>query len=250
MAGKPKISTKLMIVIGVLAVGCFAIAQYLNYRIEHFAEVMAEDASEQVETSDAVNAGDAPAATEAGDFDLEAALKPRILGDTSAPIKISEHASFSCGHCGDFHKNVFKELKAAYIDTGKAYLVFSDFPLNAPALHATMAARCVAEDKFFDFTAELFEKQKDWAYSPSYLAKLKTMAGTYGLDGKAFDACVKNEELQAGIIAGVQAAQSQWNVRATPSFVINNQITIGGAHNFADFEKSIQDALAKIENGE
>ena len=43
-------------------------------------------------------------------IDVKDALKERILGNPNAPIKISEHSSFSCGHCGKFHNNVFKDF--------------------------------------------------------------------------------------------------------------------------------------------
>ena len=64
------------------------------------------------------------------DFDLEKASTPRILGNPDAPIKISEHSSFTCGGCAMFHKSNFKMIKEEYIDTGKAYVVFDDFPRN------------------------------------------------------------------------------------------------------------------------
>ena len=179
-------------------------------------------------------------------FDLNAAKRERILGDTSAPIKITEHSSFTCGHCGSFHKGTFDQLKANYIDTGKAYLVFSDFPLNAPALHASMAARCISEDRYFDFVEELFKNQEDWAYESNYLTLLQERAAKYGLDEDSFDACIQNEDLQEALTNRIRAVQQQWEVRSTPSFVINNQAVIAGALPYEQFEKALQDALAEI----
>jgi protein-disulfide isomerase len=183
-------------------------------------------------------------------FDLEAAKKERILGDPSAPIKISEHSSFSCGHCGKFHNEVFADFKRAYIDTGKAYLVFSDFPLNAPALRATMAARCVSEERYFDFVADLFATQKDWAYEQNYLSLLEEKAAGYGLNKATFDACVSSEALQNAILERIQGVQAQWDVRSTPSFVVNNQEVISGALSFDKFDKAIQAALTAIESAD
>jgi protein-disulfide isomerase len=190
-------------------------------------------------------------AVAASSFDLGAASQERILGNPSAPIKISEHSSLTCGHCGNFHRNVFKEFKAAYIDTGKAYLVFSDFPLNAPALHASKAARCIADDgQYFAFLDKLFAEQEAWAYEPNYMGYLEKTAGEFGLDGATFQACVNSQELQENLVARIQANQSQYGVNATPSFVINNQKTISGSHTFAEFDASIQAALAEIEAAE
>ena len=179
-------------------------------------------------------------------FDMKLAKKERILGDSSAPIKIAEHSSLSCGHCGRFHRETFSAFKEAYIDTGRAYLVFSDFPLNAPALHGTMASRCVPEDRYFDFIGMLFEKQNDWAYEPNYINILQGYAQEYGLSEDVFNSCVQSKELQEHLIKRLEAVGKQFQVQSTPSFVINNQKTVTGALAFDAFDKTIQNALTEI----
>ncbi len=197
--------------------------------------------------SNSADGDETGASTDSGSFDLMAAKTERILGDRNAPIKISEHSSFTCGHCGNFHQNTFKEFKAAYIDTGKAYLVFSDFPLNAPALHATKVSRCVQGEQYFDFVQELFEKQDAWAQESNYLKFLKETANKYGVDDETFNACLGSEELQDAILKKMQAVSTQFQVQSTPSFVINNQKTISGGAAFPEFDKAIQAAVAEIE---
>lgn len=177
------------------------------------------------------------------DIDVSAALSERILGNPEAPVKIIEHSSFTCGHCGQFHQKTFKAFKEAWIDSGKAYLVFSDFPLNAPALHASMIARCLPEDKYFDFVQMLFENQSEWAYDVNYLTYLKQKAAENGLDEDSFKACLSSTALQDGILARVRASQSQWNISSTPSFVINNDQVVSGALSFADFDAAVKAAL-------
>lgn len=67
------------------------------------------------------------------------------LGDENAPVVIEEYASLSCNHCASFHKDTFPKLKEEYIDTGKVYFIYNDFPLNASALDGAMVARCMPE---------------------------------------------------------------------------------------------------------
>lgn len=178
-------------------------------------------------------------------LDLQQAMQPRILGNPNAPIKISEHSSFTCGHCGKFHREYFPQVKAALIDTGKAYIVFNDFPLNAPALHASMTARCLPDtDRYFDFVQMLFEDQENWAYERNYLDILKTKAADYGLSAAGFKACLENEELQKAIVAGAKAAQTQWNVNSTPSFVVNNKTLISGALAPEAFVEKVNEAVS------
>lgn len=203
-------------------------------------ETTTEQPAETTEAPAEETVTEAPTVT----IDINAALSDRTLGSTSAPVKISEHASFTCGHCGDFHKNTFALLKKEYIDTGKAYLVFSDFPLNAPAIQASMVARCLPQDKYFDFVSMLFEKQQEWAYNPNYLDYLQAEAAKSGLDEAHFQACIQNKELQEGIVNRMKGVQAQWNINSTPSFVINNRNTVSGAIPFDEFKKLIEAELA------
>ena len=226
------IAAALLLVIGII--------QYISQNKE--AALTIESAAEQPAESTEALTEKTTAATVT--IDVNAALSDRTLGDTSAPVKISEHASFTCGHCGDFHRETFAKLKKEYIDTGKAYLVFSDFPLNAPAVQASMVARCLPQEKYFDFVSLLFEKQQDWAYNPNYLDYLKVEAGKAGLDEAHFQACIQNTELQEGIVNRMKGVQAQWNINSTPSFVINNRNTVSGAIPFEEFKKLIEAELA------
>jgi protein-disulfide isomerase len=222
----------------VVALVALGLSNYLGAKLKNFPEELNAATTIEAVAEDIV--------AEAS-FDLDAASQERIMGDPNAPIKISEHSSLTCGHCGNFHRTIFKEFKAAYIDTGKAYLVFSDFPLNAPALHATKASRCIADDnQYFAFLDKLFTEQESWAYEASYMSYLEKTAGEFGLDSVTFEACVNSQELQDNLVARIQANQSQYGVNSTPSFVINNQITINGGHDFASFDANIQGALAEI----
>jgi len=179
------------------------------------------------------------------EINVDRALSDRILGDSSAPVKVSEHSSFTCGHCADFHRETYPEFKKNYIETGEAYLVFMDFPLNAPALQASVIARCVPKENYFRFIQMLFVNQGDWAFEANYMDYLKEQAARYGLPAELFDECANNSEIQQGILAGVRAAQSAWDISSTPSFVVNNQHVITGAMDYSAFDEAIQEALAE-----
>ena len=171
-------------------------------------------------------------------IDVEAALRERVMGDANAPITISEHSSLTCGHCGKFHQTTFKEIKEKYVDTGKVKIVFADFPLNGPALHATLSARCILDDaKYFDYIQELFETQDKWAYDVGYLSHLKATASKYGLNEATFSACLGSEELQTGLLKKVRENQTKHNLTSTPSFVINGKDKLKGGLPLTAFEE-------------
>ncbi len=187
-------------------------------------------------------------AEETAGIDGEAALKERTLGDPNAPVTIREHSSLTCGHCAAFHKDTFKALKETFIDTGKVYLIFTDFPLNAPALHAGMVARCLPEERYFDFVQLLFETQENWASEASYLKYLKQNAQLVGLDGDQVKACLQSTALQEGLLKRMQESQTKFEISSTPTFVINEETVIRGNAGIEGFTKAIETELAKHNN--
>ncbi len=261
-ASKKKTS-KLFPIIVLLALLVLGIAMFLSLpegdqiaELENEVVETNEEVGDNAENNSAlegnqVSVSDITKANEVGNFDLNAAKRERILGNSDASVKISEHSSFSCGHCGKFHSNVFKDFKANWIDTGKAYLVFSDFPLNAPALHASMVGRCIKDDEqYFAYVEDVFAKQRDWAFQADHTAPLKAIAANHGIDNATFDACVNNQELQLAILGKVRAAQQQFNVTSTPSFVVNNVVTIAGGSNYEEFNSILIDAIKQSKNPE
>ncbi len=230
----PKKADKTFLLVALVAFMILAVLYALSLSPQKAPEVASDDSA-------------ASPATATAAFDLEKAKAEHILGDEKAPIRITEHASLTCSHCAHFHKESFDAFKKAYIDTGKAYLVFSDFPLNAPAMKASQLARCMPDDKYFDFIHDLFTTQDQWAFNDKYLITLKTKAKEFGLDEATAQACLDSKDLQTAISDKMQAAGEQWSISSTPSFVVNNQIIIAGALPFAEFDKKVQDALAEIQ---
>lgn len=211
----------------------------------------ASDMTEQLADSEEVadDSGTVAATTqnETVAIDVEAALSERGIGNPDAPIVIKEFASLTCGHCGDFHRGAYQELKSTYIDSGDVYLQMIDFPLNGPAVHGAMVARCLPEARYSGFMQLLFENQDKWAYESDYINYLRQNAALAGLGSEAFDACINNEELREGIMEARAEAQETYNINSTPSFVVNEATTFSGARNFVYFKDIIEAELAKME---
>ncbi|MEG2313802.1 thioredoxin domain-containing protein, partial [Brevundimonas sp.] len=85
----------------------------------------------------------------------------RVLGRADAPITIIEYASFTCSHCANFTNTVLPRIKAEYIDTGKAKLIFRDLPTPPVQVSqlAAAVARCAAPDRFFTVADHLMHGQ-------------------------------------------------------------------------------------------
>ena len=143
------------------------------------------------------------------------------LGNDKAPVTVIEYASLTCPHCAAFAKDTFEAFKQKYIDTGKVYYTFRDFPFDQPGLHGAMMARCAGPDQYFGLLAVLFKSQDSWATAPDPTAELAKIGRLAGLDKEAFDACMADKALQDGILKGEMDAQHNLQVDATPTFIVN-----------------------------
>jgi protein-disulfide isomerase len=183
-------------------------------------------------SSGSVFAGQAPASAAATDAMptaplqvAQAAEKPdpmseRVLGDPNAPITILEYSSMTCPHCADFHAKTLPQLKKDYIDTGKAKLVFRDFPFDRAALQASMLARCSNPERYFGFIDVLFKSQDKWARASDPAKALAQTGKLAGVGDEQFSACMANEALANKLIERRIEAEKKYGVESTPTFVI------------------------------
>lgn len=176
-------------------------------------------------------------------LDTGAILAPRTMGDPDAPVKIEEFASLSCSHCAHFYEDTFPLLKTQYIDTGKVYFVYSDFPLNGSALDAAVIARCLPESAYFKFIKFLFETQDDWAYEQNYRQILMQNAKLLGGKTDRLESCLNSNELKLGLAEIQQEASKKYSIRSTPSFVINDEQVMSGAKPLSAFKEAIDPLL-------
>jgi protein-disulfide isomerase len=177
----------------------------------------------------------------------EAMLSERALGNPEAPVTFVEYSSLTCPHCAEFHNETLPQIKETYIDTGKVRFVYRDFPLNTGAAMAAMVARCVDEKRFFGFLDVLYGDLQGWAGSPDPRGQLKLRAQLAGLSADKFDACLENEDLFNGLVAGREQAAETVGVQSTPTFEINGRKVVGGRP-FEEFAEIIDEELAAVSN--
>jgi protein-disulfide isomerase len=164
-----------------------------------------------------------------------------ILGKADAPITIFEYASLTCPHCAEFDQETFPKVKTDWIDTGKARLVFRDYPLDQMALKAAMLARCAPPDKFFSFIDVLFRSQTSWAAAGNADAvtqALSRIARLGGISEDKFNACINDKALNDRILNERLVAQQQYGVDSTPTFFVNGTKAVG-ALSYDDFAKQL-----------
>ena len=177
---------------------------------------------------------------------LEVTEDDFVVGDKNAPVTIIEYASLSCSHCADFHNNTLNDLIKEYVDTGKARIVFRDFPFNYPALLGSMVLRCIPEDVRYDYMNALFQLQPKWVVRENAKStqELYKIMQSGGMTKEEFETCTNNVELENTILQALIAAQNEFNIQSTPSFLINGNL-VEGNKSIKEFRQIIDKILSE-----
>jgi protein-disulfide isomerase len=145
------------------------------------------------------------------------------LGDPDAPVVLVEYASYTCGHCAAFHNENLEPLKENYIETGKVYYVFREYPLDPVATAASMLTRCVSPEKHLEFSDVLFKRQPQWAFVQDPRAALEGIARQGGISKAQFEACLTDQEVLDGLRDMQSYAAETLEVQATPTIFVNGE---------------------------
>jgi protein-disulfide isomerase len=142
-------------------------------------------------------------------------------GDANAPNTIVEYASMTCSHCANFHNTVYRDFKKKYIDSGKVFFIFREYPLDPLATSAAMLVRCGPKDREFPLIDLLFDNQDSWAFVNDPKTALINLVKQAGISEADFNACLTNQTILDGVNAVKERAAKQFGVDATPTFFIN-----------------------------
>ncbi len=181
-----------------------------------------------------------PALAQAPDL-MKVQPTDHVLGDPNAKVTIIEYASMTCPHCAGFHTTILPDLKKLYIETGKAKLVFRDFPLDRVAAQASLLAECVAPNQYFAMIDMLFQTQRQWAGAKDPVEALSKAGRLLGIDEVKFRACQDDKAAFAAIIAERQGGESI-GVESTPTIFIDGK-PYPGVRPIDDYRKLIDPLL-------
>ena len=149
-------------------------------------------------------------------------LPERILGRDDAPVTVIEYASMTCGHCANFHLNVWPAFKAEFIDTGKVRFILREFPFYPRATAAFMLARCMGDDRWYPTVDLLFRNQPRWARAQDGKEGFLSVLSMTGLKEADLEACLSDQALLDKVNA-VAARGQELGVDSTPTFFINGE---------------------------
>ena len=179
-----------------------------------------------------------PAAAQDALEDKGYALGDVVLGSEDAPVTVIEYASFTCPHCKNFHVQSWPTIKRDYVDTGKVRFIMREVYFDQFGLWGAMVARCGGEERYYDLVDALLKNQDQWygvhreAFVQTKNAgpivdELKKIGRRVGMSNTRIEECVTDVALRDRLVADFQEYAERDNVRSTPSFMINGEMTTG-----------------------
>ena len=145
-------------------------------------------------------------------------------GNKDAKIEIIVYESLTCGHCANFHKDVYPGLKEEFIDTGLAKIEFRHFPLDYAALQAAKLSQCQI-DNSLNVLKALYSNQKKWAKGSNkeeINENLKNFFVSEGINID-FEKCINDKKVEDFVINSRINGAKDYKINATPTMIINGK---------------------------
>ncbi len=157
-------------------------------------------------------------------------LSEKFMGDDTAKNILIEYASLSCVHCANFHNQKLPKIKKELIDSGMVKFIYRDFPLDRPAMIASMIAQCYQKDQYFVILNSMFKNQKKWVSVSDDQEKLKqafyNILKVHGIKLIDISACIEENEVNKKkweSILKTRLDGQKMGVTSTPTFFLNGK---------------------------
>ena len=164
------------------------------------------------------------------------------IGSYDAIVKIKIFSSLTCPHCANFHIKVVPKIIKEYVESGKAQLIFIDFPLDLAAFNASKLLHCVDQKKQISFLDIVYDTQSNWTNGSNIEDinnNLKKIAKNLGISPEQFDKCLIDEDISDKILNNRIEANQKYSINSTPTIVINEK-KLEGSVSFKNIKKKIE----------
>ncbi|MCA9382115.1 DsbA family protein [Candidatus Dojkabacteria bacterium] len=183
---------------------------------------------------------------------------PYLGNKDKAKVAVVEFSDYECPFCKRFHDDTFDQIVTDYVDTGKAILVYRDYPLSfhdPMATNEAIAGECIQDqagnEKYFQY-GDLMYTNTTSNGTGLKEQQLYDFAKQVGADEAKFKDCYTSrkfeEEVKADEDAGAKAG-----ISGTPGFVVGtldsdgnvDGVIVSGAQPYSAFQTALENALAK-----
>lgn len=181
---------------------------------------------------------------------------PMMSGDEDAPVSILVFGDYNCPGCAAFALQIRPEVQTRLVDTGKARVVFYDFPLPQyiplGSFLAARAARCAGDQgAYWPFHDYLYQTQRLWSQEGDKGSVFMGYAEAMGLDSDEFGECLNSDRHALEVTANQQLSEALGIVQ-TPSVLVGAAGGISrrlGDYSPDAIERAVDEILSAIGSG-
>ncbi len=170
----------------------------------------------------------------------ESNIVPITDGNPDSKVHLIVYESLTCGHCADFHKNIYPNLKKDFISKGLVKIEYRSFPLDLAAFNASKIAHC-KNDGSSEILHYLFKNQKNWVKGENIEElnmHLKNILNNSNFKIN-FEDCVNNKNIEDYILEDRVEGVKKFKIEATPTLIINNK-KFNKPLNYKNLKKTIE----------
>ena len=173
-----------------------------------------------------------------------------MLGNEDANVTIYMFEDFECPFCQRFEQNAYKDIVSDYVETGKARIVWKDYPLP-PRIHpwagpAAANMECVYrqdEEAFWTIKNKIFANQNSIT-TENVENTIVQWASEEGLNGEEIRSCAAQEDVKNEINSDMK----EGGQLGTPTVFISKTgeteyTKISGAQPYSVFQNAIEEKL-------
>ena len=175
-----------------------------------------------------------------------------LMGNPNATVKLVEYGSLTCSHCAVFAETGLSALKEKYISRGTVSLEFRNFVRDPIDMTAALLSRCNGAGPFYQLTDQIFAEQEQLLSRFQSLGEAgfqriqslppEQMFGEFakaggldqfvqqrGVSSEKAATCLSNKAAVDELVGMQKRAVDDFNVNATPTFLINGQVATNAA---------------------
>ncbi|MDG2002097.1 MAG: thioredoxin domain-containing protein [Novosphingobium sp.] len=181
-----------------------------------------------------------------------------VLGNPEADVKLTEYVSYTCSHCGNFHREADGALKLAYVMPGKVSVEIQHIVRDPVDLTVALLTNCGETKGFFQRHNDFMAGQDKWLgkigsttqaqqarwYSGTIAARMQAIAHDFDfypiMEKRGFSRADVNrclgDNAKAIMITNQGTQASELGVEATPSFALDGTL-LADTHKWNDLNK-------------
>lgn len=186
------------------------------------------------------------------------------LGNPSAKVKLTEYVSYTCPHCGDFHRKADGALRLTYVPQGKLSVTVQQVLRNPVDLTVAMLTNCGNPKMFFARHNGFLGTQDQWLSKMGSFSSAQTERWTTGpvrdrlraiasdfelykimarwsYSRAQVDQCLADEAVMKRVTGQTERAVAA-GVEGTPSFAINGEL-LADVHDWESLAQQIDARL-------